>query len=792
MASKKNRKLSGVVLTGALVAPAVMSAAQQNVASADLGSLLSSAKKFGSLALKGAGSFFNTMKGQIVAVVAFVGLGYGLFCLLKKGYEYIRDKTTDTKFDDTAQKYQTDKAGYEKFIEKLREAREKNGSLFNLTTEENKDDITINLKKGKISLEIKATFEKNGLKVIEIVDNEDGHTFVVYDNFANKLAEYLNNFFEYAKIPVVAKASVSSKEVADVEKIRFESTGESKKNNKDFEYINKITNDDEKNDDNQAAEVDWNDYKKFIKGLENAIANSHTELFKTEETKNKDEIITTLTKQEKVLKIKATFKEGKLQKTEVARESKDNKEIYTDNDAKGLLTTMNVFFEDAEVSREAFYEGGMKDPITVSDIKFKNKEKGEKNLQNEDYAKFIKNIQENTKNVKDLEFGSKNEVNNVTKIVLTGKAGEKSSLTIEVTNSGLDQGITAKSSSENEDNIAVTLQPATLVGKLNTFFNENNIVLSASIDKNKKGFGNIVFKNENKDVTEKIKKEQIQKAIEESTTKDKIKEYVNNLIENKVKSKNIKPENIKIEVKGEDVSDIKSKIKVGNYLKKENYKNAIEEAVKKAVESKYGKKVDEEIDKYNLVKTVFNDIFVKKAKEKGVDNVSSQEIARLFNKVFKDLEIKNLDLDFTVENFDSKKNKEATERYIKAVVTRNKEVEEQINKEIEHQNLYNSVRVTMSSEINMLYKPMNDDEIKQKTELKDLNSVRKIINITFTTKENKENDAQLTGKILCINYDEKEKKYKLTTDYNSSKGPVTLNFDKIEEWKELFLIKKQK
>lgn len=40
MENKKNRKLSGVILTGTFIAPAVMSAAQQNVASANLGGLL--------------------------------------------------------------------------------------------------------------------------------------------------------------------------------------------------------------------------------------------------------------------------------------------------------------------------------------------------------------------------------------------------------------------------------------------------------------------------------------------------------------------------------------------------------------------------------------------------------------------------------------------------------------------------------------------------------------------------------------------------------------------------------
>ena len=84
MASNKNRKLSGVVLTGALVAPAVMSAAQQNVASADFNSFLSSAKEWSSWALNGAKqvikSAWTTTYGKIglcaLAAVGFCGVVY--------------------------------------------------------------------------------------------------------------------------------------------------------------------------------------------------------------------------------------------------------------------------------------------------------------------------------------------------------------------------------------------------------------------------------------------------------------------------------------------------------------------------------------------------------------------------------------------------------------------------------------------------------------------------------------------------------------------------------------------
>ena len=45
-----------------------------------------------------------------------------------------------------------------------------------------------------------------------------------------------------------------------------------------------------------------------------------------------------------------------------------------------------------------------------------------------------------------------------------------------------------------------------------------------------------------KNIDSKFQNENIKKAIEGSTTKEKIKEYVNNLIENKVKSKNTETE----------------------------------------------------------------------------------------------------------------------------------------------------------------------------------------------------------------------------------------------------------
>ena len=84
MANNKNRKLSGVVLTGALVAPAVMSAAQQNVVSADFNSFLSSAKEWSSWALNGAKqvikSAWTTTYGKIglcaLAAVGFCGVVY--------------------------------------------------------------------------------------------------------------------------------------------------------------------------------------------------------------------------------------------------------------------------------------------------------------------------------------------------------------------------------------------------------------------------------------------------------------------------------------------------------------------------------------------------------------------------------------------------------------------------------------------------------------------------------------------------------------------------------------------
>jgi|GEM_PF-6598137 len=89
MASKNNRKLSGVVLTGALVAPAVMSAAQQNVASADfLSSLKSWGSWAGNVAMKGINAALSTTYGKIglctLAAVALCGIAYLVDKLIDK------------------------------------------------------------------------------------------------------------------------------------------------------------------------------------------------------------------------------------------------------------------------------------------------------------------------------------------------------------------------------------------------------------------------------------------------------------------------------------------------------------------------------------------------------------------------------------------------------------------------------------------------------------------------------------------------------------------------------------
>ena len=95
MASKQNRKLSGAILTGAFITPAIMSAAQQNVASADFSR---TAKEF----LSGVGGYIaegvkqnpivglTTIAGGIVIVAA---IGRLLYCSFKgNGIEEEEDK----------------------------------------------------------------------------------------------------------------------------------------------------------------------------------------------------------------------------------------------------------------------------------------------------------------------------------------------------------------------------------------------------------------------------------------------------------------------------------------------------------------------------------------------------------------------------------------------------------------------------------------------------------------------------------------------------------------------------
>ena len=231
MANNKNRKLSGVVLTGALVAPAVMSAAQQNVVSADFSSFLSSAEKWGSVIKEGAKSFLNTRAGQITVVVAAVGAIYCLFSLGKKILEYARDKTleksnTDINIDKDSNKGQknlADRAAYEKFIGNLEEARTKTGNLFGITTEKTKDKITITLTKDDKQLEIVANFKNNNFEKIKFTGNEM-ESSEAEDDFANKVSGNLKKFFEAAEIKVRANTGVSSKEVADVDRIKFDIT----------------------------------------------------------------------------------------------------------------------------------------------------------------------------------------------------------------------------------------------------------------------------------------------------------------------------------------------------------------------------------------------------------------------------------------------------------------------------------------------------------------------------------------------------------------------------------------
>ena len=336
---------------------------------------------------------------------------------------------------------------------------------------------------------------------------------------------------------------------------------------------------------NQGYKVSWDSYKNFIKKLEDAVKLDN-KLSITETTKNTDENIITLTKQDKVLKIKATFKDNKLQKTEVARESEDNEEIYTENDAKGLLTTMNNFFKDVEVPIEAYSKSAMKVPISVNDIDFKVNKK------------------------------------------------------------------------------------------------ENKVVL----DENKNN----------------IKKEQIKKAIDESTTKEKIEAHVKNLIENKVKDKNIKPENIKIEVKDEDIQAIKNKINVGDYLKKENFKNEIEEAVKKEVSDKYGKEVDEKIKSIEQsIEEATKDVALK-------EQIGNILVERGFEFDKKDLQDKNSKVDALYKkvelvklNKDLNIHGEANENAVKAAV--NKALKQQLGDDIEslikRNKLFNKVKQILNSRI---------------------------------------------------------------------------------------------
>lgn len=103
MASKKNRKLSGVVLTGALVAPAVISAAQQNVASADfLSSLKSWGSWAGNVAMKGINAAWSTTYGKIglctLAAFALCGITYLLDKLIPDDGEFFDYE--EISFDD--------------------------------------------------------------------------------------------------------------------------------------------------------------------------------------------------------------------------------------------------------------------------------------------------------------------------------------------------------------------------------------------------------------------------------------------------------------------------------------------------------------------------------------------------------------------------------------------------------------------------------------------------------------------------------------------------------------------
>ena len=96
MANNKNRKLRGAILTGALVAPAVMSAAQQNAVSSvstDLSGWFSSAKELSSWAISGAKQGIEAAWSSTYGKVGLCFLGVFGIVFLRYFVKFVARKT---------------------------------------------------------------------------------------------------------------------------------------------------------------------------------------------------------------------------------------------------------------------------------------------------------------------------------------------------------------------------------------------------------------------------------------------------------------------------------------------------------------------------------------------------------------------------------------------------------------------------------------------------------------------------------------------------------------------------
>ena len=105
MASKQNRKLSGAILTGAFITPAIMSAAQQNVASADFSQ---TANEFVGWAKNGLAKHWSNPIGKIGIVSAgiiLLGLISWVSYLRFKGSSSSKNVNATTKIDEEVQNY---------------------------------------------------------------------------------------------------------------------------------------------------------------------------------------------------------------------------------------------------------------------------------------------------------------------------------------------------------------------------------------------------------------------------------------------------------------------------------------------------------------------------------------------------------------------------------------------------------------------------------------------------------------------------------------------------------------